>query len=566
MSESKTESGIEPRTPGALRRIRVSSLAGPRWCYAAALLSGVLLGLSFPPYDFWPLALVALVPLLASIHELKRLRPAFVAGGLAGTIFFLFNLHPLLSAHLWSGWATGDSAEFAMRASRQSIVLTALWVLLALWAGVFYGIFAAITTYACRGNLVRMGIIAPAAFVLIPEWLRSVTAWDYAWAFLGNLLADLDGLRQIASIGGVWLLTFVVVVANVAVLGLLSGRRRPLQALVSAMVIASLLALNVVLAPATDDTLQKKPRAGLRVAALQYNQERYGLNDYMALGLERAYLQLIRQIALGRLGEVDLLVLPESIAYTVASLDGTRVPRVPEQAHNDLERWTGLMNNVMAWSEGRMAIAGGLETAESGQLHNSMIFWQPGQNPHWYHKQRLVPFAEYQPGLLRFLGLSASRFQAGNESAIITVHGVQVGAFICQEVLMPDVARKSTLAGAQLLISGGNDGVFEDPAVAQIHAMHARIRAVETGRFLVRAMKTGVSAIISPTGSIVDRSRSSEPEAIAGQVHARDTLTPFARWGNWPVLLAAIVVMLGLGTASAFRSRRPGHGSRFGSI
>lgn len=554
MRESKTEPSVQPPEAGGSSRSRLSRVAGPDYCYLAALLSGLLLGLSTPPYDFWPLSVVALVPLLASIRRLRRLRPALIAGWLAGTVFFLFNLHPLLSAHLWSGWATGDSAEFALRASRQFVVLSFLWLFLSLWGGMFWGIFAAITSYVSRDSLARMAVIAPAAFVSVAEWLRSVTSWDYAWGFLGNSLVELDGLRQMASAGGVWLLTIVAVLANIAVLGLVLGIRRPRRALASATPLVLLLALNAALTPSGESS-GKEQGTKIRVAALQYSQDRYGFNDYMGVGLERAYLELVRQLATGRMGAIDLLVLPESIAYTIASLDGTRVDGIPQQVQTDLERWTGLIENVMAWSDDRMAVVAGLETAEHGHLHNSMVFWQPEEYPDWYHKQKLVPFAEYQPWPLRFFELSGSAFQRGTESKIVAVHGVPMGAFICQEVLMPGVARQSTLAGAQVLLSGGNDGVFADTAVARIHAKHARLRAVETGRFVVRAMKTGVSAIISPTGNIVDQSRASEPEAISGVVEAREALTPFVRWGNWPTALSLIVVLLSIVATSFPRIR-----------
>jgi apolipoprotein N-acyltransferase len=285
----------------------------------------------------------------------------------------------------------------------------------------------------------------------------------------------------------------------------------------------------------------------------------------MTVGLERAYLQLIRQVAVGRLGPVDLLVLPESIVYTVASLDGSRVDGIPGDAHNDLETWNGLFDNVMAWSDDTMAIVAGLETAQRGRLFNSMVFWSPDTDPRWYHKQRLVPFAEYEPWLVRLFGLSGRMFEPGRSSRITEIDSIPIGAFICQEVLIPKIPRRSAASGAELLVSGGNDGVFADPAVAQVHAIHARLRAVETGRYLVRSMKTGVSAIISPTGRYVDRSPSSEPHVVVGNVYSSERRTAFVRWGNWVTPLAAIIVAGFVGW-EWLRARRAGSAShrRFG--
>lgn len=533
-----------------MRQLQISKTAGAGRSYLLAVFSGVLLGLAFPPFDWWFLAPFALIPLLLVIRGECRLRRVFLCGWAMGTVFFLLNVHPLVSAHLWSGWATGDTADFAVRASRQYIVLNVLWILLSLWCGLFYGLFALVTSFAAGASFLRLAVVAPAAFVLIPEWLRSLTMWDYSWAFLGTTLVELEGLRQLASFGGVWLLTIIVVLANVAILGIVSGLRRPRRALASAIMIAALAIAEITLSPIHRDVVSPDSRSELRVAAIQYHQDRYGLNDYMTVGLERAYLELIRQVATGRLGQIDLLVLPESIAYTVASLDGTMAESLPAEAHNEIEVWNGLFDNIIAWSGGRMAVVAGLETAESGQLHNSTVFWSSENGPVWYHKQKLVPFAEYQPLIFQFFGLTGTSFRAGNRPSLARIHDISIGAFICQEVLTPEVSRKSTAAGAQMLVSGGNDGVFADPTVARIHAKHARLRAVENGRYLARAMKTGVSAIIAPDGRIVKKSPSAEPHVVVGNVLPLDEITPFVRWGNWPTALAAILLAVALGVAA----------------
>lgn len=117
-----------------------------------------------------------------------------------------------------------------------------------------------------------------------------------------------------------------------------------------------------------------------------------------------------------------------------------------------------------------------------------------------------------------------------------------LGGFICQEVLFPSLIRQSVLEGATILVSGGNDGVFANPAVAQVHADAAQIRAVETGRYLVRAMKTGISAIIDPQGREQARSRSSEPALLLGMISPHQGMTPYVRFGDWLLWVAGLVI------------------------
>ena len=100
--------------------------------------------------------------------------------------------------------------------------------------------------------------------------------------------------------------------------------------------------------------------------------------------------------------------------------------------------------------------------------------------------------------------------------------------------------------GATVLVSGGNDGVFGNPAVVRIHAAVAQLRAVETGRYLVRAMKTGISAIIDPYGREVVRSHSSEPAMLHAQIIPQQTRTLYVQWGDWVVWWAWALMLVGV--------------------
>jgi apolipoprotein N-acyltransferase len=249
-------------------------------------------------------------------------------------------------------------------------------------------------------------------------------------------------------------------------------------------------------------------------------------------------------VARGKAGDVQLLVLPESISYTVMSLDGSRTAAKPASVHRSPQQWMETLAPSIGESDARFMVILGLDTVERGVLHNSLGFWTKSGLQGWYHKQRLVPLAEYRPALLGLFGMRGpTEYEPGDASRVVTMNGVRFGGFICQEVLTPWITRRSTRDGAQVLVSGGNDGVFASPAVAQVNAAAARLRAVETGRYIIRAMKTGVSAIIDPTGEEIARSKSAEPALLAERIIPLDELTPYVRFGDWPVALAAAVVL-----------------------
>lgn len=519
--------------------------------------TGLLLGLAHPPAELSWLVWVALVPLLWAVFNEHRNWHLLGMGTIAGTIFHLIALYPLTSAHLWAGWqSAATSAEHQSLVSQQFVGLNILWITLSIWCGLFWGFAAIIMARFSNGSLYRLALFAPAAIVVLCEWLRTTIAWDLHWALLGNIAISLKGVIQLGELGGVWLISWLVVAVNVGVLGLLTTfRQRRLWPLPTA--IAALLAISVAgglwraqsLKAGLDDSDE------IAAAALQFHQTDNTIEDYTPLGLEKAYLELIWQVARGDAGNIELLILPESIAFGIFSLDGSRTESRPDAAQADLENWTDAMLATIGQSDQDFAIVMGLDTIENGHPHNSMVFWTAEGLHHWYHKQKLVPFSEYQPQILEFLGMEGeAQYKAGTSSAVGDLNGVSVGSFICQEVATPGVMRRAVRNGAELLVSGGNDGVFANPAVARVHAEMARLRAVEAGRYVIRAMKTGISAIIDPTGREISRSPSGEPFVAVNEVHPLSHKTLYVRFGNWPVALGWLILLGGM--ALSLRQRR----------
>lgn len=286
---------------------------------------------------------------------------------------------------------------------------------------------------------------------------------------------------------------------------------------------------------------------GTTVAALQYHQDRYSRNDYTYVGLEKAYLQLMRQVAEGGMGDVDLLVLPESITFSPLSLDGTHKEEIPEQVQRSAREWWDTIAWVIQSSDEDFGVVFGLDTIENQTLHNSLVYWNKTGLQGRYHKQWLVPFGEYQPAVFEHLGIRGKvQYDPGQGSHIVALNGINIGGFICQEVQMPAVVRRSVKDGAEILVSGGNDGVFANPAVAEVHAQMARLRAVETGRYIVRAMKKGVTAIIAPTGEELSRSPNADPFVVVENIKPRTEITPYVRFGEWPLGLATLVLIGGV--------------------
>jgi apolipoprotein N-acyltransferase len=173
-----------------------------------------------------------------------------------------------------------------------------------------------------------------------------------------------------------------------------------------------------------------------------------------------------------------------------------------------------------------------------------------------YVKRRLVPFGEYVPmeavlrGLIEFFDLPMSRAEPGDwEQSPLQLGERSVQMAICYEVVYPDLVRTPP---TDLLLTISNDTWFGDSLGPQQHMQMARMRAVENGRWLLRATNNGITAIVDPRGHVTARLRQFEAGVLTGDYQTMTGLTPFARFGHWPFLLLLSAVA---GTAFALRKR-----------
>jgi len=521
-----------------------------------SIVCGVLIGSAFPPLDAPQLAWVGLVPLFLAIRRADSLRSAAAFGWLAGTVFTLLVSTPLLSSHEWTGWAALSREELAAMHSRQWWFLHSLRLLVCVVSGLPWAPFAAVLKKMWQNRPWRLIWMAPALWVVF-EWIRVQILWRFHWAVLGNAAADLPAVRQAATLGGPWLLSLLIVAVNCAVFLLLFGAQPRRRNILPAAACGLALVLCWAGGTLRLRDAEKQPEPGLRAGVLQHHKPQFRFEDFTVTGLSRAYVDLMETI-FERMGDqLDVLVLPESVSFGSVSLDGTLKSGVPEEMQADLRSWEALIGSLIGANPTVVVL--GSSTSEGGLSHNSLLFFDRDGLRGAYHKRDLVPFAERSPWYAAALGISGrSSYSPGVDSAIVSVDGLVLGGFICQEVLFPDTIRESVRSGAEILVSGGNDGVFADPAVASIHADLAQLRAVETGRYVVRAMSTGISAIIDPTGREKQRS-GSEPVYLWAAAEPRSNMTPFVRFGDWVVWvsLATLLTYAAVAVRDHGRANRP---------
>jgi apolipoprotein N-acyltransferase len=247
----------------------------------------------------------------------------------------------------------------------------------------------------------------------------------------------------------------------------------------------------------------------------------------------------------------DLIVWPE-----------TALPAFYHQAKNFLEDL-----GLEARANGTDLLIGlPVMDLETRRYFNSMV--SVGSREAFYYKQHLVPFGEFIPfrsvlgGVLDFLKIPLSDFSTSDgHHQVLTVAGQQVGISICYEDAFGEEIIQ-TLPQATLLVNVSNDAWFGESVAPHQHLQMARMRALETGRPLLRATNTGVTAIIGSDGNIQSRARQFVAADLTDQVQPMHGSTPYVRTGNIPIVLILVIGLIsGMMLGNRISSSRTGETS-----
>lgn len=476
---------------------------------AAALCAGLLWPLGFAPNGLTPVPLLALALALATWCTATPWR-AFGRGWLFGAGAYGAGV----------GWVYISIHQFGNAGLPLALTMAGLLVAyLALFPAVLASLIARIRPDA-PAALPAVVLLLAGGWTLL-EWLRGWLLTGFPWLAIGYSQIDtpLAALAPLAGVHGVglaaalsagllWTLTRTAWRGRLAALLLLAG-------LWGGAWLAGGLYWSV---PAGEP---------LRVTLVQGNVSQ----DVKWLADERE-TTLARYAALtAENWESDLVIWPE-----------TAVPVFRDRVAGFLDR---LERDALA--HGTDLLLGIPVREEDGRYYNAMLAL--GATPGIYRKRHLVPFGEYLPfaaqlgWLLEFLQIPMSDFSAGDASQpLLRVAGHPVGVSICfEDVFARDV--RSTLPEAALLINASNDAWFGTSMAPFQHLEIARMRAVESGRWLLRSTNTGISAVIGPRGEVVARSPQFEVATLHAEVVPLAGATPFVLFGHLPVLLLSLVAV-----------------------
>ena len=524
---SELTAGTATRISGFATRIRCEtpSLAD---C-GVALLSSIILIISFPDLNLWPLAWISLVPMLLVVARRPRPVPCFCLGWLFGSVFFFGSCHWLTYSIIHFG---GFSPLLAY-----SLLLPGALVL-----GIFPGAFTAVLAQAIR----RWGT---AALFLTPlfwaplEWARlSVTG--QLWNAIGYSQAFHPSLIHTARWGGVYAVGFLIALVNASLAYAALKRTR---GAVSISVVAILLFCIAPMAMTaggiwTDGTTEAvviaiQPNVPMDLIKSTAEMEQLKLRHFE---MSEAALRTLHDEKVPR-----LIIWPESpmnFTYGTDSQFRERLTQFAKEHHASV-----LLNSQ--------------EVAPNNGIYNSAVLInEQGSLVAQYDKIRLLPFGEYVPlpqwlpgaGLIRGI---VGDFTPGSNYRLMPVGNLRAGVFICIESAYPSIARQFTSEGADVLINISNDGYLGPTAVMRQHLANAVFRAVENDRPLLRVTNTGITAFITPRGQVRDETRAFQQEVRTWTIKRASSPPSFyAKHGD--LFAAGCAVLSVMALILSFRKRR----------
>jgi len=509
------------------------------WLLAAS--SGLLQVLVFPRPNFSFLCWVCIAPLIYAILRAReadaaqlltdetfsylvpaRVGQGFLLGWVSGTVFYGGTCYWVFNVMFLHGGLSRP-------------ISAVLLVAFALYVGLHHGIFGALLAWAAKsraGFNRKTLVLAPFLWVAV-ELLRAYVV-SFPWDLLGTAQVDNVPLARIASVTGVYGISFEIALVNSAfAAAFLVRKQRRRNMLVAALVAAVGLQSTAFIHP------EPFP-ADARVTLVQQN---------VPLDVEwtaQSYQELLNE--LGQMSRVPrdgatpgLIVWPESPAPFFLN-DRTFLTSVAQIARREDAYIVAGSLGVRAKEQG----------AASSEVYNSAALIAPdGELASRYDKVHLVPFGEYMPyaNLLSFaqsLTHEVGVFLRGSDRVPLQMGKHRAGIFICYEAVFPGEVRVFAERGADFFVNISNDGWFGESGAPGQHLNMARMRAIENQRWLLRSTNTGITAVIDPYGRVVASVPRNQRVALTSSYGMQSELTFYTRYGDWFPIVCAIISLVGL--------------------
>jgi apolipoprotein N-acyltransferase len=510
---------------------------------ALAAISGVLFACSFPNVAAGWLMFIALLPLFVALSRALTWRGAFAIGWLSQTVAWLMMVPWVIRVMSHYGglpYVTGVLIFIAMCA----------------YLGVYGGLFGVLFHRIAPASSFRRWLLIPLAWAAV-EYARTYLMSGFPWNLIAASIIDYAPLVQFDRVAGPYALGVLILLPSMLVawlgvgswgwgVGAEAGRNGddrishpPPPTPHSRLFAVSGVAIIVFVWWSTGYIAAKvfvRPNGTpvSRAALLQPNisQEMRWDNDNLLLIFRRMMAMTEEAASHG----VQVVVWPEStVPLSYASTDFYKQAIESISATRNVDVILGSVAE---------------DPGQRNKMWNAAFLVSGGKTIGHYDKIRLVPFGEYVPlrQMLFFahaLVHAVGQFEFGTKDTPLDGR-FRYGPAICYEVVFPQIPRAQVVHGANVLVTITNDAWYDGTSAPRQHLNQARLRAVETDRYLLRAGTTGISALVDPAGQIVQQLEMGKQGIIYAGFQPRTSTTPYVRFGDWFAWVAIVAVVLAM--------------------
>jgi apolipoprotein N-acyltransferase len=458
----------------------------------------------------------------------------------------------LVPARAWQGfllgWASGTVFYFGTcywvyivmhsYGGLPPVVSFLLLILFSLFIGLHHGVFGALMAVAGRsraGFNRKALVLAPFLWVAV-ELLRAYVV-SFPWTLLGTAQVDNLPLARLASVTGVYGVSFEIALVNTVFAASMLVHRKRRWPLLAAAVTAAIALQATVLVKANASEVDA------HALLVQQNvpiERQWRCESYKKLVDALTAISHAPQASRDA-SVAPLIVWPESPA--------------PFETDDRLfaESTAALAREQRSWLLAGATAVQPAKPGEAEQVYNAAILLNSnGVVTQRYDKVHLVPWGEYVPfawafGFAKSLTHEVGAFASGSADRVpLEIGGHRYGVFICYESVFPHEIRQFAAHGAEVFVNISNDGWFGDSGAPWQHLNMARMRAMENHRWVLRATNTGVTATIDPLGRVVAIAPRNQRIALNAPYGLISDTTFYTRYGDWFPILCAIISITGL--------------------
>lgn len=495
---------------------KYSWMQSPRIEYLIVFIAGAFLPLAFSPVNFYLIAVLSPAVLFYYFLSATPRRAAWL-GWWFGMGFFGVGV----------SWVFVAIYVFGLSSIAISVLLTFISINVLAAFTALQGYLSVL--FIQRINIVNKKVILILVFPLfwvLQEWFRGWFLTGFPWLSIGYSQTDsfLSGYAAVLGVFGVsW-----IIILSASLLLVLMLQYKKVNITKQIVVFLSIVSLWIVGALLSQINWTEQTGKPLKVSLVQGNVEQISKWDPDQFEKRKQrYLSLSQKN-----WDSDLILWPEnSLTIFYHNLKNNFLKKLSAEAKKN-----------------KTDIILGLPVLDrkKDEYYSSLLALGERQ---FYHKNHLVPFGEYLPlssllkGLITFFDLPMSGFTPGEyNQALLTAAGQKIAPTICYEdAFGGDLIR--FLPEATLILNASNNAWYGDSFAPHQHLQISQMRALETGRDVMRVTTNGISALIDHKGKVTSRSLQFKPYVVTGNVQPRKGVTPYVYWGNYPALL---IILLGL--------------------